>query len=595
MILKPTTIKQNKAEILGFDIETFTKKNKFLCASLFELNYGKTFFSKSKREMINKIMSLCNTKRERKFIISASNLSFDFFGTFHDEKEEQDFNTLFRGSNLLTAKYRSKKQNKITFLDTMNYAPFSVEKWGNILNLPKIEKPKFLGNMPKNENEWEIMREYNARDAEISARALKFLYSSFEHLGATPKITLASTAMSLFKNQYLKDNYFRHDIPALLDLQQGYYGGRCEAFARGKFIDANYYDLNSLYPSVMVNEVPNPNFLRICRKNDINIIRQYDGISLVTVHVPKMDYPLLPFRSPDKLLFPYGIFRSWQSHLELRRAMQLGIKILKVHKSYYYTENCSPFKKYVNDLYEMRKVMKAENNPMEIVVKLLMNSLYGKFGQKFIDKDNYIPMKQVTVEMLESFKHYERIGNFMRVVKDNENPSSFTIPIWALYITSYARLKLYDYISIAEPLYCDTDSIMTFESLEDSRELGKMKLEMRIKEGIIVKPKFYALISDDNKEYVKIKGVSSKMVFKDFTELLVKRKVSYEKFTKFREALRRGMLINEIQDIMKELSLEDNKRLWNDTFSILRLQESEPINLNAQKLTFLAPQIYSKD
>ncbi len=46
---------------------------------------------------------------------------------------------------------------------------------------------------------------YNLKDSEISYKFMRFLFDSFEELGASPKMTIASTSMSLFKNKFLGD------------------------------------------------------------------------------------------------------------------------------------------------------------------------------------------------------------------------------------------------------------------------------------------------------------------------------------------------------------------------------------------------------
>ena len=94
----------------------------------------------------------------------------------------------------------------------------------------------------------------------------------------------------------------------------------------------DYYDYNSLYPSVMLNSYPDPNTLNVTYKNETSYIESFDGISEVEIYSPKVKYPLLPYRTEDKLLFPYGTFRGYYTHIELREAMLLGYVIKKVFR-----------------------------------------------------------------------------------------------------------------------------------------------------------------------------------------------------------------------------------------------------------------------
>jgi len=588
-VLKPTKQRIFKGDIFGFDIETANDNKDFVCASIWHENpkFCKSFLDK--KELINYF----KLKRFKGSYVAATNLAFDFFGTFFGEEEVKNFKTLFRGSGLLFAKTfienqkfclhrkKKKKNPSLTFIDTGNFASLSVADLGNLIGVKKLDSPSFIGEWPKNRSQWREMVKYNMRDSEVSARALRFLFDSFQELGATPKLTIASTSMSLFKNKYLKKTFYRHPESILLELFEAYYGGRTEAFKRGPIKNYNYYDVNSLYPDVMRNEFPDPNSLRFNRKNDVRYIESFEGVADVTIHCPDMEYPLLPYRTNDKiskLIFPTGTFRGKYSFVELRKALQLGYVIKEIHKNIYYTKKCRPFYDYVNDLYNKRLEYKKQKSPMQYVTKILMNSLYGKFGQKFMDKDNWEPFNH-TPEDLAKLKDFRVYGDYI-YYKKKISAAAFCIPIWALYVTSYARNKLHDYITRCDPAYVDTDSLLTQKNFFTTNELGGLKLEHDVKTGFVIKPKFYALITQDNKKMVKAKGIGFKLCMADFHKILECKSVTYKKFVKFKEAIRRGFIPNEIIDITKELDLNDNKRVWSRPLSFDTLEGSKPINIH---------------
>ena len=68
---------------------------------------------------------------------------------------------------------------------------------------------------------------------------------------------------------------------------------------------------------------------------------------------------------------------------------------------------------------------------------------------------------------------------------------------FAAHITSNSRALITRYLWQAAyrnndmPYYCDTDCVVMHGQLEDSKELGKMKLEKKIDRGIFLAPKFY--------------------------------------------------------------------------------------------------------
>ena len=72
---------------------------------------------------------------------------------------------------------------------------------------------------------------------------------------------------------------------------------------------------------------------------------------------------------------------------------------------------------------------------------------------------------------------------------------------FAAHITANSRALITRYLWQAEsrnkemPFYCDTDCVVMRGMLDDSTELGKMKLEKSIKKGVFLAPKFY--IKDD--------------------------------------------------------------------------------------------------
>ena len=587
-VLKATKQKLFNKKIYGFDIETKNNNKDFVLCSIYSDDYQKFYYSKE--EFIDAIK---NDFRFRNAVVFATNLSFDFFGTFFSQIESQHFYTLFRGSDLLLAKtffykgdfvskgkIKSKSLKSLLFLDSLNYAQLSVAKMGKVIGISKLEAPRCLGQEIETDEDFEELKVYNMRDSEITFKFMKFYIKATEELGGTFKNTIASNSMALFKNKYLGDNkYYQPSEEILLEQFESYYGGRTEAFKRGYFEDKNYYDFNSLYPTVMLEELPDPNSLRITHKNTVNYINKYEGISKVDVFIFPQKYPVLPFRNKiGRVIFPTGNISGWYTHIELREAVKQGAVIKKVYKTHYFLKKCRPFKEFVTDLYSLRKEYQAENNPMEYVVKITLNSLYGKFGQKFKDKDNWIHKGAIKISDLKNSKSIEEKGDYIRIVVDSQ-PSAFCIPIWATYITAKARLKLHNTLLVTNPIYCDTDSVITEKELITGNELGQLKLEMKIYRGVVVRPKFYAVQDYNNKEYVKIKGLGKRLSYLEFLGLLTTKYIEYDKFTKFKESLRRDLIPNEIIETHKTFSLEDEKRLWENKFNVVELAESEPINL----------------
>lgn len=628
-VFKPSNHSIKNLNLFGFDIETYGNKNKFLMASIVSDNNTHVFWSKK-----TLIDFLLNSKELKNGIIFATNLGFDFLGTFgKDYKYLSKFNYIIRGSDFITIKYvKPNHRGTIVYLDTMNFYKTSVKNLGKIIGLPKLKYPKKLmgTKVLKDSPEGKLLERYNIRDSEITFKFSKFINGSFNSIGADMKSTIASTSMSLFRNKYLKTWIIQPKKEVIIEQQKGYYGGRTETFVRGKIdgLGLSLYDINSLYPYVMQKyKYPHPNTIQYTDSPKSSIVK-YEGLSYVKVKVPKnLHIPLLPHRYNNKLCFPIGSFFGWHSHVELRKAIQLGYKIDFI-SSYYYEKSFNPFNSFVNDLYNKRMYYKKNNNSLEYTYKILLNSLYGKFAQRIYNTDIYFTDNEKQNEKIKKViqinnsnamsgltprydidtPNAEEIedddGNIIikpkiYYVTDMESPyyPSFINPILSIYTTAYARLELYKLFEKVQHnngtvYYCDTDSIITDYKFKESKKLGGLKKEIPIDKGLLIKPKFYYLEEYRNKQYIKCKGIRNLQSYNkdkikrfqeselNFLNLVDTKKHSYKKFTKFKESLRRDFSFNQIIDIHKTIDIEDNKRIWQGSFNKNKLQRSKPLNLN---------------
>lgn len=558
----------------GFDIETAGKNNDFvMCSIIGDDNIKQSFYDRD--DFTDYLIKKAESFRHG--YICATNLGFDILGILRDSEHIKNFYPLIRGSSMISAVIMLDKYRKLRFIDSMNYAPFSVEKWGKILNLPKLSRPKCFSRYPESTSERMELEAYNMRDSEITYKAMKFLQSNFNALGCNMKLTIASTAMDLFRRKYLKRPLFQPDIEILQYLYKGYYGGRTEAIKRGRVKNLNKYDVNSLYPFAMLNEYPDPNFMRYCSICRNDIIYKYEGLCEARIEAPFSYIPYLPVRHGElkKLLFPCGDIKGYYTLFELRKAIEHGYKLKKIYSAVIYTKTSKPFYDYITSLYDRRLIEQKKKSPNELIFKLLMNCLYGKWAQKIDNKESIIHKDNVTYAMIKASKAFFRAGDFFVFNAGLSYIPKFVNPIFSIYTTAYARDILYNLIdkSQKQVYYFDTDSLFTRHEHEVSSALGSLKFEGFIKEGIIVKPKMYIL--DD---MAKCKGVSH-LDQKGFMEIIEKKIAPIERFVKFKEANRRGLKYNQTLSFDKHISLEDDKRLWNDRFDFNKLQDSEAITI----------------
>jgi hypothetical protein len=571
---KPLVRFKKRPNMIGFDVETQGSDNVFLCASAVSEAY-KRFFT-DKESLYQFFLNLKGFN-----VIVTTNLGFDFFASMKEKAE--CFDLLFKNGNLITAKTLTTSQgffhktngrhNKLVFVDTLNYAAASVEKLGSLIGLPKLSI-SFLGRKPESSEEWEQLKTYNQRDAEISLKAMIHFTNKFYEAGSDFQLTIASTAMSIFRHNYLKDSFTVHPIWLLEKEFKAYYGGRCETFTRGKIPAGHVYDFNSMYPSVMTEKMPDPNSLYYKFGNN-KVFLKDEGFSKAAVYIPKMKYPPLPFRNDGKLMFPTGTLIGWWPHNELRYAERLGCRIIKLFETIGFRRTCKPFVEYVKNFYEKKRT--AQNENLRYVYKLLLNSLYGKFGQKMFQDDKWVHERQIFSDddLPESF---ERVGEYFRFPQMKAKPSVCCFPCWPSYVTAYARIKLHKVLLESDADYCDTDSVMTQKILRESDDLGGLKLEFSYDHGILIKPKFYFLKSGEEIK-CRCKGFG-RMTESDFENLIRKGFGTLKRFTKFRESLRRKLAVNHVMMVEKNFSFEDNKRSWPKAFTKESAQLSEALEIN---------------
>ena len=67
--------------------------------------------------------------------------------------------------------------------------------------------------------------------------------------------------------------------------------------------------------------------------------------------------------------------------VEIENARRVGYEI-QVLRGYYFSEKVCLFKDYIKQLYSLR-LEYNKSHPMNLIAKLLMNSLYGRFGMDY--------------------------------------------------------------------------------------------------------------------------------------------------------------------------------------------------------------------
>ncbi|KAL5821138.1 hypothetical protein ACOSQ3_023020 [Xanthoceras sorbifolium] len=352
------------------------------------------------------------------------------------------------------------------------------------------------------------------------------------------KITLSSLALSIFRMKHYDSSNWPIHIPNKNEdsfIRRGYYGGHTDVYIPyGR--NLYYYDVNSLYPFVM-KEFPIPGGVPVWHGNleglDLDSILGF--IEAYVVCPKTIKRPFLPYRDKNNtLIFPTGEFVGVYCSEELKYARSLGYTVLPI-SGYLFERMESPFRDFVSSLFESRlEARKEGNEAMAYVYKILMNSLYGRFGinpkstiTEIYDEDRYKKLIRhsefIFSDMLSKNNYIVSYHSNTEKGSDYWNPLKNSAVQLAAAITATARIYMYPYISREDCYYTDIDSVVLGNLLPKevitSSVLGKFKLEDIILEGYFLAPKAYYYKTFDSNHVIKFKGPVKNLVTHEWFKL----------------------------------------------------------------------------
>ena len=457
------------------------------------------------------------------------------FIQYYDELVKKGYKVAFKDINSRILVSVSKDERTVRFLDSQLLLLSSLEKLSKAFNVQHKKLKVDYRNLTKKE-----LIKYLKHDAmslyEMLTKFFKLVEQRFGlSINEIVKVeTLPQLAWKILfkfvdKNKFV--NYYTKEEEDYL--RNYYFGGRVEPFIL-KGEDLYYYDVNSLYPFVMANyEYPIGKAKKgISTHEFLNKLLQEEKLFIIEAKVKHQFtlYPTLPVRKEGKLLFPYGSFWGFFTSAELQKAIELGlVKVEQINKIYYWDKSERLFSEFVETLYNERvKAKKEGNDALQYLLKILLNSSYGKFGQRRIwNKLSIMDIKEALKRIKEWKKKnkefeilYWDLHKVVASVKDISYSNRLVNVQYALFITSYARKTLLDYIYYgvergAKVFYSDTDSLIVDKRLlkvEDKYALGKLKLEDKIQRFVTLGAKQYVYKNDSNKLIIKFKGVKKEIL-----------------------------------------------------------------------------------
>jgi hypothetical protein len=353
-------------------------------------------------------------------------------------------------------------------------------------------------------------------------------------------LTGPSLTMRMFKTHYMPENTIYQLLgPVEQDIRQSYSGGAVDVYKphnikpgrpiiskdiSGKYIVLYYYDVNSLYPYIMANTIM-PVGKPIAFDGDIRQEEpQAYGFFKCNIECPdNLEHPIIQRRVKTKsgmrTVAGTGTWTGWLCSTEMDNAVKYGYKF-EIIKGYQF-ESGNIFKEYIEELYKFRMEY-PKTHPMNYIAKLLMNSLYGKFGMRMdtteieifnvsdpIGKESFNDMFELWAESIRDLvdidyiiegievKYKILVRNSIIAYKYDEKDELFHgtdinialasaitagARVYMSYFKNNPNFKLY---------YSDTDSVIIDTALPNNlvgNKLGQVKLEHIINRGIFLAP-----------------------------------------------------------------------------------------------------------
>jgi hypothetical protein len=376
----------------------------------------------------------------------------------------------------------------------------------------------------------------------------------FRELVGFLEITISRIALLNFTNDFCQHKLVKYPLNFISLIEPFYFGGHVDVYKRyGE--NLNYYDINSCYGYAMKEYGAIYNYIGYTSKQaDSETIK---GLYNITVDKNNELYaPVLPKKYTDKYSKLYFLncydsqFQVTSKDLQLLDELNINYK---VHNGFLFDYDRNFFKDYVEYWYKKRQ----ESKELKFIAKLMINALYGKFGQK---------VKRTSTVIGEDLEYYYdevlRIGR-----KETMSINWFSHTEIAAWVTSCSRYIHSHLIQDNQEhvYYVDTDSIIVDNEIVTGTNIGELKLEQSIKRGYFIGNKFYGLFNENDSKIV-IKGYekSENVTEQNFKDAISNNDflIEYQKskIQKFKRSLISADTYIKILDVEKKITDVSIKR-----------------------------------
>lgn len=393
---------------------------------------------------------------------------------------------------------------QVTIYDSLKLIPMTVKKIAEAFELP-IEK-EIIDYDVYDVNPTTIHYVHN--DVKVVAMALKFFRDQGYY-----RMTIGSNSYHSFMDNFVisKSMFPKLEREWINEWRQAYRGGRSQVnplFADKILRNVKRFDINSMYPYVM-SEMPLPYGEPLHMKEPggmrFELYHVYMMFKVKDGHLPTLLKTHSLYNKAGETYYTEAVvpLELWISNIDLDiMRKHYDIYMLKYVDVYAFKTARYIFKQWVEEHYRLKSESKGG---LRLVYKLILNSLYGKFGSKAQGR-NKLP-------------YLDENGVLKYEMSDEHEMGIYYLPM-AIAITSWAHKLIDDAImetGMDNFVYCDTDSIHTLGTLPDEwidqKKLGKFKLEACEELSKYIRQKTY-IYKQDGKWEITCAGMP--IVLKDY-------------------------------------------------------------------------------
>lgn len=534
-------------KLCAFDIETRGKNPEFVSGAIVS-DYRQDYFTEPAA-----MISCLREHARRGYTLVAHNAEYDVSVLLWGQGE--DVRIDYTNGNYTAAYWRyGSGKRACPIWDSFRLAAgLPLQALGEAIGVEKLSTPKKLLDPDDLRQDWlcptherpGCIECYNLRDTEIVWGYMNMLREWLSGYELPLRKSLPAIAMELWRHWDPNQQQTPRSKRIREIGRAAYHGGRCEVFRYGSVVLPNTYDIRRFYGSLLLSTpLPDIGSLEYSESHDPRYLEgDGEGAIEATVRIEPQYCPPLPVVSEGRTYFPVGTCRGAWSLSELRASLVHGVEVIRIHRVARSVQRVYPFHTTSAALLELGETWRQQKDPREILAKFVLNAVIGRLGLRDVsERVSYRRWRKgMTKEHMNGCDVESSDGAVYLARRFSlTKPAPATNALWAGCITGAGRVRLFDYLRMANTtlLYCDTDGVHSTRQLLTGVDApGQLVSTGTYDKGLYLGPKLYRLESYDGSKEVRAKGIPRR----NADDFLTKGVVAYQTSIGVVEAITKGV------------------------------------------------------